>query len=137
LSPGSPPTSDHLSRSGASGASYQEEERLALYITGNFETENWQNKSRPVNYYDLAQFVFILLQKSLPSQKGGLENYKQEKINDPLFDYGMKIVTGKVEIGRLGKVKAALVKDLGIKQEIFYADLDMALLVGEHDVVHA
>jgi phenylalanyl-tRNA synthetase beta chain len=57
-----------------------------------------------------------------------VENYNQEKINDPQFDYGMKFVKGKTEIGRLGKVKSALVKDLGIKQEIFYADLSMALL---------
>jgi len=102
------------------GASYEEEERLVLYMTGNFETENWQNKSRTVNYYDLAQFVFIILQKCLRSEKGELQNYKQEKIDDPLFDYGMRIVNGTVEIGRLGKVKTALVKDFGIKQEIFY-----------------
>ena len=107
---------------------YREEERLVLYVTGNFETENWQNKTRPVSYYDLAQYVSIILQKCLPSANGDLvENYKQEKISDPMFDYGMKIVKG-VEIGRLGKVKTALVKDLGIKQEIFYADLNMALL---------
>jgi len=110
------------------GASYEEEERLALYITGNFETENWQNKSRTVNYYDLAQFVFIILQKCLRSEKREQQNYKQEKVDDPLFDYGMRIVNGTVEIGRLGKVKSALVKDFGIKQEIFYADLDMSLL---------
>ena len=128
------PTDTNLHRHRAgdraeAGAPYQEEERLALYITGNFETENWQNKTRPVSYYDLAQYVSIILQKCLPSEKGGIvENYKQEKISDPLFDYGMKIVKGKVEIGRLGKVKTALVKDLGIKQEIFYADLNMALL---------
>jgi phenylalanyl-tRNA synthetase beta chain len=115
--------------SGGSGIPYQEEERLALYITGNFETENWRNKTRPVNYYDLAQYVSIILQKCLPSEKGGpVESYKLEKVSDPLFDYGMKFVKGKVEIGRLGKVKTALVKDLGIKQEIFYADLSMALL---------
>ena len=33
---------------------YIEEERLALYITGNSETENWQHKTQPVTYHDLA-----------------------------------------------------------------------------------
>ncbi len=101
---------------------YQEEERLALFQSGNIETENWQNKSRNTGYYDLAQHVANILQKA------SLENIKQEPLNDPLFDYGMKIMKGTKEIGKLGKVKTALLKDFGIKQEIFYADLSTALL---------
>ena len=101
---------------------YQEEERLAIYISGSFETENWQNKPRAITYYDLAQQIAHVLQKS------SLENIKQEQLNDPLFDYGMKILKGSKEIGKIGKVKSAFVKDFGIKQEIFYADLNTALL---------
>ncbi len=101
---------------------YHEEERLAIYITGSFETENWQSKTRSVTYYDLAQQVAHVLQKS------SVENIKQEQLNDPLFDYGMKIVKGTKEIGKVGKVKTALAKDFGIKQEIFYADLNTSLL---------
>jgi phenylalanyl-tRNA synthetase beta chain len=103
-------------------SAYQEEERLALYVTGNFETENWQSKSRPVTYFDLAQHVVQLLEKS------SISNLKQETLNDPLFDYGMRLMKGTKEIGKLGKVKTALTKDFGIKQEIFYADLSTALL---------
>jgi len=102
--------------------SYKEEERLALYLTGNFETENWQNKTRAVTYFDLAQQVVQLLEKS------ATESIKQEKLNDPLFDYGMRLIKGTKEIGKMGKVKTALAKDFGIKQEIFYADLNTALL---------
>jgi phenylalanyl-tRNA synthetase beta chain len=108
--------------SGEAKSIYKEEERLALYVTGNFETENWQNKSRSVSYFDLAQHVVQLLEKS------SVENIKQEKLIDPLFDYGMRLMKGTKEIGKLGKVKTALTKDFGIKQEIFYADLSTALL---------
>jgi phenylalanyl-tRNA synthetase beta chain len=101
---------------------YQEEERLALYVSGSIETENWQNKSRNAGYYDLAQQVSHILQKS------SLENIKQEPLSDPLFEYSMKILKGAKEIGKIGKVKTALLKDFGIKQEIFYADLSTALL---------
>jgi len=101
---------------------YHEQERLALYITGNFETENWQNKTKAVTYHDLAQQVAHIIEKS------AIKDVKEEKLNDILFDYGMKIFKGKKEIGKIGKVKTALLKDFGIKQEIFYADLDTALL---------
>jgi len=101
---------------------YKEEERLALYLSGNFETENWQQKVRAVTYFDLAQQVVQLLEKS------AIENYTLEKLDDPLFDYGMRLLKGTKELGKLGKVKTALVKDFSIKQEIFYADLSTALL---------
>jgi phenylalanyl-tRNA synthetase beta chain len=101
---------------------YQEEERLALYLSGSFETENWQNSSRAVSYYDLAQQVAHILQKAC------VENTKQEPLTDSLFEFGVKITKGNKEIGRIGKVKTALAKDFGIKQEIFYADLNTSLL---------
>lgn len=93
-----------------------------FYVRVIFETENWQSKSRPVTYFDLAQHVVQLLEKS------SISNLKQETLNDPLFDYGMRLMKGTKEIGKLGKVKTALTKDFGIKQEIFYADLSTALL---------
>ncbi len=100
---------------------YHEQERLALYISGNLESENWQSKSRKVTYFDLAQQVTNILQKSNLQAE-------QRKIDDSLFDYGMTLTEGKKRIGAMGKVKSAITKDFGLKQEIFYADLDAALL---------
>ncbi|HKZ37210.1 MAG TPA: hypothetical protein VJ184_06145, partial [Chryseolinea sp.] len=101
---------------------YQEEERLALYITGDVQTENWQRKSQAVSYYDLAQHVHHIVVKS------GILNVQQEMINDQLLEYGVKISQGTKEIGKIGKVKSALLKDFGIKQDLFYAELNTSLL---------
>jgi phenylalanyl-tRNA synthetase beta chain len=101
---------------------YIEEERLALYVSGNIETENWQHKTRATTYYDLAQHVTQVIQKS------GISNIKQEVVKDQLFDYALQLSVGNKNIGRVGKVKPALLKDLGIKQEIFYAELHTTLL---------
>lgn len=104
------------------GEKYRESERLALYVTGNRENENWQRKTQPVSYYDLAQQVQQVLVKS------GVNNFKQEVIKDQLFDYGVQFLRGRDIIGKLGKVKTALLKDFSIKQEIFYAELNSSLL---------
>jgi phenylalanyl-tRNA synthetase beta chain len=61
-------------------------------------------------------------------QKSGFSTVKQESIQDQLFDYGVKLMRGKEEVAKLGKVKGALLKDFGVKQEIFYAELNTALL---------
>ncbi|AYB29793.1 phenylalanine--tRNA ligase subunit beta [Chryseolinea soli] len=104
------------------GGAYKEEERLALYMTGNVETENWRHKTQPTTYYDLAQHVLHIVLKS------GLPNLKQESITDPVLEYGVRLLRGNVEIGKLGKVKAALLKDFGMKQDLFYAELYTSLL---------
>lgn len=101
---------------------YIEEERLALFMTGQVETENWQHKTRAVTYYDLAQHVTQLIQKS------GIRNIKQEVVKDQLFEYALRLSAGNKNIGVIGKVKPALLKDLGIRQEIFYAELQTTLL---------
>jgi phenylalanyl-tRNA synthetase beta chain len=101
---------------------YHEEERLALYMTGHAEAENWQRKPRSVSYFDLAQHVSDILQRC------AVKNSKQESFHDAVFEFGTRILHGKAEIGRAGKIKSAFGKDFGIRQEIFYADLDVALL---------
>ncbi len=101
---------------------YFEEERLAIYLTGDKETENWQNKSRPVNFYDLAQSVTQVLELS------AIGKTKQEQFADDVYEYGVKILAGSKEIGRIGKVKNNLVKEAGVKREVFFADLSTDLL---------
>lgn len=101
---------------------YEETERLAIYMSGNSETENWQRKSQSLGYHDLAQVVNGVLQRS------AITNAKLEKVEDPLFDFAVSISSGKQEIGRIGKVKTTLQRDMGIKQEVFYADLSFASL---------
>lgn len=101
---------------------YQEEEKLSLYITGKVESENWQHKAQNTSYFDLAQQIHHIVTKC------GVTNLQQEVISDPLLEYGSKFLRGKEEIGKLGKVKASLLKDFGIKQELFYAELSTSLL---------
>jgi phenylalanyl-tRNA synthetase beta chain len=101
---------------------YIEVDQLALYITGNLQTENWRHPSQSVTYYDLAQTVSNILQKT------GIRDSTQQPIQDQFFDYGVKIFNEGNEIGKLGKVKSALLKDFGIKQELFYAELNTSLL---------
>jgi phenylalanyl-tRNA synthetase beta chain len=101
---------------------YREEERLAIFITGNVQTENWQYPSRQVSYYELAQHAHHVLVKS------GAADVKQEKINDQLLEYGVRLFRSEKEFGKMGKVKQALLKDFGVKQDLFYAELNTSLL---------
>jgi phenylalanyl-tRNA synthetase beta chain len=107
---------------GKQGSSYVERERLAIYVTGQADSDSWRVAPRPVAYADLFQAVAGVLEKS------AISNYEHVSVADSLFDYAMSIRSGKEEIGRLGKVSNAFQKDFGLKQEIFFADIDAALL---------
>jgi len=101
---------------------YHEDEKLVLYMTGNMETENWQRKTNAVTYYDLAQHVSNILKKS------GASNVKNTPVEDQLLEYGSRILINDEEIGKTGKVKSLILKDFGIRQELFYAELNTSLL---------
>lgn len=101
---------------------YRERERLALYFTGQYEADNWQRAARGVSYHDLSRFVANVLGKS------AVTKIQYTPSTHPLFDYGVTITSNQKEIGVMGKIKSSFQKDFGIKQEIFYADLDVALL---------
>src|SRR5690606_25611398 len=102
--------------------SYREEDRLAIYLTGHLETENWQRETKPVTYFDLAQQVSQLIART------GIGPIEQTVIEDQLFDYGVSVaVEGKV-IAKLGKAKNVMLREFGIRQDLFYAELETALL---------
>ena len=100
----------------------QEEERLALYMSGNVQAENWQSPSKGVGFHDLAQHVHHVLIKC------GIHDVKLEKMVDQILEYGVTVLQGKKEIGKVGKVKQAFLKDFGVKQDLFYAELNTPLL---------
>jgi phenylalanyl-tRNA synthetase beta chain len=100
---------------------YHEEERLALYLTGLLETENWHRETKSVSFFDLAQQVSHIITRT------GAQT-EQAVITDPLFEYGVSLKTDGNQIAKLGKVKNAVLREFGIKQELFYAELETALL---------
>jgi phenylalanyl-tRNA synthetase beta chain len=104
------------------GVRFIEKEYLALYITGPFETENWMTKPRATQYHDAAQAVAHVLDKC------NVKKLKQSKTTNPAFEYGMDLMRGQQRVGSLGKVKASICREMGIKQEVFYAELEAGVL---------
>ena len=101
---------------------FLEKEFLALYITGQYESDNWINEARPSHYHDLAQQIGHVLEKC------NANKIKQSKTTSPIFEYGMDLMRGTHIVGRMGKVKPAIARELGVKQEVFYAEIEGAIL---------
>lgn len=101
---------------------YKEHERLNLFLTGDNFDENWLDKKRPTQYFDLKETISQLLNKF------GVYNYETAETNSDLFAYGLTISTRKKPLMTLGKVNNKLTKLCSVKQEVFTADIDWGFL---------
>jgi len=101
---------------------YGETDKLALFITGLSGPESWIEKPHDSSYHDLAQVVSDVLTKC------NFSGFKQEKAEISCLEYGVLISRGKTNAGFAGKVKPSVCKNFGIKQTVFYAELDAATL---------
>lgn len=101
---------------------YHEAEQLALYMAGNWQSENWQQATRSVSYHDLAQQVAHILQRA------SIQPEQTQLQGDDILEYGMQLWWQKKMIGKVGKVKPTIARDLGVKQDVFYAELELSHL---------
>ncbi|WP_224996833.1 phenylalanine--tRNA ligase subunit beta [Cesiribacter sp. SM1] len=111
---------------------YQEHKYVGMWITGLAEGEHYLQEARPVAYHDLRLSIELLLNRF------GINDTYPQVIHEREFAYGLEIVYNgrkidrafaKQPIVRLGKVKPALAALAGVKQEVFWAEVNWALLL--------
>ena len=102
---------------------YVEEEKMSMFLTGDTIPEHWSVKTKKADYYDLLADVLAIVEKAIGEQPG-YQNMRNE-----LFDYGINLTSNDQVVASLGMVNTGICRKLGIKQEIFYADIDWHLLL--------
>ncbi len=108
------------------GDRYVESKRLILSITGRKSPESWNSSSETVNYFSMkgvAESIFSRL-----GLKGFL-NYAEWKTS--VFEEGAELTLLKSKVGQIGWIGNKVKKHFGIKQDVFFADLDWDVLM-EH-----
>lgn len=125
---------------------YTEKVQLAIYLTGSKTAETWQHKTQKVDFYDLAEVVAKVLdslgikdiQNSPLTPEGGIMPSTSTPpsgaggLGVSPFAYGLSISWRKNEIARIGLLKPTLVKQLDIKQEVFYAEIEWDYLMKKY-----
>jgi phenylalanyl-tRNA synthetase beta chain len=102
---------------------YVERPRLLVLISGNLETEQWNQKPRAVSFYHLKATVDAVMGRL------GLSTYQIEEVADENFAYGLKYFRGDKTIVTFGAATAKDRKTADVDKEVFYADFDWALLM--------
>jgi len=108
---------------------YTEAGKLCIIISGNKNEDNWKQKSVSSDFYSLKGAVDAVLKvlgitpdtiEIVPASK--LDNHIVYKLNLPTGQAGNLIIAGT------GEVKKSILDKFGIKQPVFFADLNWAVL---------
>jgi len=104
--------------SGESG-SFKQEYRLGIWMTGNNNPENWKDKAKKVDFYDLKSLVEVILSLS------GQNDLQTQPLENSLFSYGLTFQgSGQKTIAKVGRLSDSILKQMDIGQEVFYAQFD-------------
>lgn len=104
---------------------YVERQHLTLFLTGQSSSENWHQAQKTVNFYTLKAHVEQVLQRiGLSTQK-----LQTTALSEAPFTYGLKYHRGQQIIVKFGRLDGTLTQGMDIKQEVFYADFDMDVVL--------
>lgn len=95
---------------------YNEQQQLAMVITGSKNQESWNNDKSEVNFYTLKGHLLSVFERF------GLTGQLQEKSTDShLFEFSQKWELFKKNVAEIGVVSSKIQKDFGIKSKVYFA----------------
>ncbi|MFN3315933.1 MAG: phenylalanine--tRNA ligase subunit beta, partial [Raineya sp.] len=112
--------------SGSVTEKYQENTKLAIFITGNKLTDTWQETPQKADFYTLAGIVEKVLQALRINYK------KQTNKNPEIFALGLAYEQKSYTFAQIGQLQTHLLKTADLKNPVWYAELDWDWLVANY-----
>ena len=114
---------------------YTETKHLAIYLTGNTQSEYWGAAAQKTTFFQLKGVVETLFERL------GLKDIKALPLeeNDAIASEGFRWQLGDTLIGTIGVVKGKVLKNFSIKQEVLVADLNWEVILHQvqgHKVIY-
>ncbi|MFT3706015.1 MAG: phenylalanine--tRNA ligase subunit beta [Agriterribacter sp.] len=102
---------------------YQEQEKICLYITGLTQGASWKEKEEKSDFYFLKGVTESILQTA------GLNNYTITTLTaNRELQYGLQTSLNNNLLATFGQVNEGVTKRFGIKQPVWYAELEWEAL---------
>ena len=97
---------------------YSERNKLVIYLTGNADSETWQQKSEKAAFHDLAGAVQQVLAAL------GFAGAASQPVQHEYLAGGLALLVHNQPVAQLGAVAASVLKRLDVSQPVWYAELD-------------
>lgn len=105
---------------------YVEQNKLAVYLTGNTTAETWQHPAAKATFHDLAGAVQQVLAAL------GFGGAASQPVQHPYLAGGLTMLVQAQPVAHLGAVAASVLKRLDVPQPVWYAELDWDALVQKY-----
>ncbi|MGK9124799.1 phenylalanine--tRNA ligase subunit beta [Olivibacter sp. SA151] len=102
---------------------YEEEQQLSLTITGAQHTQQWNQQSQPVSFYDIKAAVDALVKRL------NIRDLKTEDLERAHFSYGLQYVKGQKTLVKFGAVSTKALKKADVNGTVYYAVFNWELLL--------
>ena len=102
---------------------YEEHKHLTLFLTGNRNQESWTSVQRPSDFFLFKGYVEAVLSRL------GIQKTQNTPVTSDVFSEGIAISCGHNSLVEFGVVKKSILKHFGIKQEVFFADFNWAVIL--------
>jgi len=103
---------------------YKESSLLSVLLTGSKADESWNTNQEEVSYYSIMGAVSSVL-----NRLGVSENRELKEKRNGVFDEGSELLIEGVKIAEIGKVKKEILEKIGIKQTVFFAELQWDIIL--------
>lgn len=100
-------------------------ENLQLVISGYAKEDEWYEKSRKFDVYDLKGYVEHFIDSLFPGVETTEEYYMEGK---EIFEYAYSVKIGKTEIGLGGKVNTDITDKFDIDEDVFAFNFNLTEL---------
>lgn len=103
---------------------FKESQHISLFLTGQKTSESWLNKDRvSADFYTLKAYVNNVLARL------GVTSFQEDNLKDDIFAVGYKYFRGQQMVAKFGKVQKKVLKAMGIKSDVYYADINFDALI--------
>ncbi len=100
--------------------SYKEEQHLAIVLSGNKKSINWNSPVEKIDFYYLKSKVESIFKRL----NFNTEKMKSVETENDIFTYGIKHSINNKTLTELGRVSNKYLSQFGIEQEVYFADIN-------------
>jgi phenylalanyl-tRNA synthetase beta chain len=105
---------------------FEENTRLSVFLTGNKQSDSWQEAKKSLTFNELATSVQQILQKM------NCLKIDIQVLEKGSFGFGVSYTANNKIVAQLGQVTPKLAAKFEIKQAVFYADIDWEYLLKQY-----
>jgi len=102
---------------------YTETQRFALFISGIDKPEQWNQKAKPVSFYNLKAIVDGIITKL------NITGLTLEESTCKKLSWGMQYSRNGKQLVKFGKVSAEALKKVDVDKEVFCADFNFDMIL--------